>query len=234
MAILVTECPRCGAKHMTFTVLSGTPIGERAGWQRFYELFCTCRHCERSTTFVISQKGPEYEPMFALVDRLIEYRGSLNEYLNLVAHVSIRDEVTQEAPEHVPPEIQTAFKEAATCVAVKCWNAAGAMFRMCVDLATRPMLPEGEVQGLTRKMRRDLGLRLRWLFDSGKLPGDLRGLSDCIREDGNDGAHAGTLMEEDAADLLDFTIALLERLYTEPERLKLAEARRAERRKPKE
>jgi len=38
-------------------------------------------------------------------------------------------------------------------------------------------------------------------------------------------AHAGTLNKIDAQDLLDFTHALLERLYTEPERLRLAKVR---------
>jgi hypothetical protein len=42
----------------------------------------------------------------------------------------------------------------------------------------------------------------------------------------------GALGKEDAEDLLDFTVALLERMFTEPERLKLAELRRQERRKP--
>ena len=46
-----------------------------------------------------------------------------------------------------------------------------------------------------------------------------------------DGAHAGTLTKDDAADLLDFTSRLLDRMYTEPARLKLAEERRDARRK---
>jgi hypothetical protein len=54
------------------------------------------------------------------------------------------------------------------------------------------------------------------------LPEALRDLSSCVKEDGNDGAHAGTLTKEDAEDLLDFTTALLERLYTEPKQLALA------------
>lgn len=37
-----------------------------------------------------------------------------------------------------------------------------------------------------------------------------------ITVDGNGGAHEGTLSKHDADDLLDFTIALLERMYTEP------------------
>ena len=92
------------------------------------------------------------------------------------------------------------------------------------------MLPEQETEGLNKATRRILGLRFLWLFENGMLPEDLRELSTCIREDGNDGAHAGTLKKEDAEDLLDFTRALLERLFTEPEKLRLAQARREARR----
>ena len=108
------------------------------------------------------------------------------------------------------------------------------MFRLCVDLATRPLLPDPKDAGATlqpnSKTRRDLGLRLRWLFDNGLLPTGLSQLAKCIREDANDGAHVGSLTKADAEDLLDFTIALLERLFTEPKRLELAEARRMARR----
>ena len=104
------------------------------------------------------------------------------------------------------------------------------MFRLCIDIVTREMLPEGDADGPNARVRRNLGLRLPWLFDHGILPESLRELSSCVREDGNDGAHTGTLTSVDAEDLLDFTRVLLERLYTEPERLKLAKARRDERR----
>jgi hypothetical protein len=69
-------------------------------------------------------------------------------------------------------------------VAVGNWNAAGTMFRSAIDLATRPMLPTEEVEGLNKKMRRDLGLRLPWLFAKGLIPGDLRELSSCVHQDG--------------------------------------------------
>jgi hypothetical protein len=103
------------------------------------------------------------------------------------------------------------------------------MFRLAVDLLTRPMLPEGD-NGPNAKVRRDLGLRLPWLFDNKLLPDDLRDLSHCIKEDGNDGAHQGTLTKADAEDLLDFTRELLERTVTEPMRIKLAKERRDKRR----
>jgi hypothetical protein len=107
------------------------------------------------------------------------------------------------------------------------------MFRLCVDLTTRPLLPaqkDSTTPQPNSKQRRDLGLRLVWLFDHGKLPSDLRELAKCVREDANDAAHVGNLTKEDAEDLLDFTTALLERLITEPKKLELAEARRKARR----
>ena len=103
------------------------------------------------------------------------------------------------------------------------------MFRLCIDLATRPPLPDptdADKPQPNKKQRRDLGLRLAWLFDNGRLPLELRELAKCIREDANDGAHVGNLTKADAEDVLDFTSVLLERLITEPKRLGLAEERR--------
>jgi hypothetical protein len=102
---------------------------------------------------------------------------------------------------------------------------------MLQDLATKSMLPElQDGNSPSYKIRRNLGLRLPWLFEQKKLPDALHELSLCIKEDGNDGAHEGTLKKEDAEDILDFTVALLSRLYTEPERLRLAKLRRDKRR----
>lgn len=154
----------------------------------------------------------------------------MNKYVDIEGHVSIKDQATVAPPEYIPGNIEAVFKEGATCLAVGCYNAAGTMFRLCVDLATRLMLPEEEVEGLNAKVRRDLGLRLPWLFAKGLLPEALKELSSCIKEDGNDAAHTGTLTKTDAEDLLDFTTALLERMYTEPERLRLAQERRDSRR----
>ena len=145
--------------------------------------------------------------------------------------MSLKDNSTIEPPEHIPEQIEAVFREGATCLAVQCFNAAGTMFRLCIDLVTRSLLPKDETDGLNHRTRRDLGLRLPWLFENGILPEALRELSTCVREDGNDGAHAGTLSKDDAIDLLDFTMLLIERIFTEPERLRLAQERREQRRK---
>lgn len=233
MAELVTNCPRCGSRHITFDVSAAKPFRVLHGWQQWYEAFGICRHCGRTAIFVLSES---INGNYGYVHKvgLLKVESALNNYVDVEGHVSLKDTASVEPPEHLPKDIESVFREGATCFAVGCYNAAGTMFRLCVDLATQSMLPAEDVPGLNAKTRRDLGLRLPWLFESRHLPESLKDLSSCIKEDGNDGAHAGTLSEEDAADLLDFSCALLERIYTEPERLRLAKERRDVRRsKPK-
>jgi len=75
----------------------------------------------------------------------------VNRFVRVEGFVSLKDEAGVSPPEHVPPEITAAFSEGATCFAVRCFNAAATMFRLCVDLATRPLLSEGEgATGSTR------------------------------------------------------------------------------------
>ncbi len=232
MSELVANCPRCGSRHITFDVTACFPYRQEYGWQYWYEAFCICRHCGRSTVFVLSESvNSNYQHVHKV--GLLKVEGALNNYVEVKGHISLKDQATATPPDHIPKNIEAVFREGATCLAVGCYNAAGTMFRLCVDLATRSMLPNEEIEGLNSKVCRDLGLRLPWLFNNGRLPEALKELSSCIKEDGNDGAHAGTLSEPDAQDLLDFTIALLERIYTEPERLRLAKERRDVRRAPK-
>ena len=229
MAELVANCPRCESNRITFDVEAAKMFRVDYGWQQWYEAFGVCRHCGRTTIFVLSESvDADYKYVHKV--GILRVEGALNLYMNIKGYVSLKDEAPVAPPDHLPREIDSVFREGATCIAVGCYNAAGTMFRLCVDLATKTMLPGEDTPGLNTKVRRDLGLRLPWLFENGRLPGSLRDLSSCIKEDGNDGAHAGNLTEEDATDLLDFSAALLERIYTEPERLRLAKERRDTRR----
>lgn len=229
MPELVADCPRCRAKKHTFDVGAMLPTKVEHRWQHWYEAFCVCRNCNRSTIFVLAEDTGHDIHMFDDKSPM-KVIASLNNFFRVEGFISYKDTGAVAPPDHVPDPIAKVFNEGAVSLAVQCWNAAGCMFRSCLDLATRPLLPHEETSGLNGRTRRDLGLRLPWLFDNGLLPADLRPLSDCVREDGNDGAHQGTLTKEDAADLLDFTTALLERICTEPARLAEAKKRRDARR----
>jgi len=233
MSELVADCPRCGAQSITFDLLQQNYLRSEYDWKSYFETFCICRKCQRSTVFVLSLKSYDHRDAVSK-GALLSLMSAVNTIMEVEGFIALKDQSAIDAPEHLPTDIEAAFREGAACYAVNCPNAAGTMFRLCVDLATRSRLPPDGTPGISSKQRRDLGLRLPWLFDNKLLPEELRNLSTCIKEDGNDGAHAGTLKKEDAADLLDFTVALLERLFTEPKRLELAERRRKERRAKKD
>lgn len=230
MSELVADCLRCKSNRITFELRSAIFIRKNVhGWQNWYEAFCICRHCHRATVFVLKE-SVDGNYQYVHDTGLVQINGAVNSLVDIEGRVTLKDNSTIEPPEHIPEQIESVFREGATCIAVQCFNAAGTMFRLCIDIVTKSLLPAGEVEGLNHRTRRDLGLRLPWLFAKGVLPEALRELSTCVKEDGNDGAHAGTLSKDDAVDLLDFTLLLLERIYTEPERLRLAQERRQKRR----
>jgi len=214
---------------MTFNLISHATVEIRYEWQSWYEAFCICRNCSRSTVFILSENGIDESKAIRQAG-LAKLTVAANQVVSVKSYVSLKDAQSIAPPDYLPADILAVFSEGATCLAVGCFNAAGTMFRLSVDLSTKSLLPEADCNGLNSKIRRNLGLRLPWLFEQGLLSTALKDLSACIKEDGNDGAHDGSLGREDAEDLLDFTFALLERMYTEPERLRLAKERRDTRR----
>ena len=232
MAELVANCPRCGAKKITFDALSDVYLftAESEHPKRHgYELFARCRGCNRSTIFVMKVRAD----VVSRNESLSQRRECLTlEIAQVHSYVNISDMGSAPPPEHLPAEIKRMFEEGSKCRSMDCLNAAGTMFRLCLDAATLGLLPPAPPAGdpplkpgdPNAKQRRDLGLRLQWLFD-------LHDLASCIKDDGNDAAHRGSLTAEAADDIMDFTVALLERLYTEPKRVALAKARFAERNK---
>jgi hypothetical protein len=238
--LLQADCPRCGAGSMTFDVKAHVFVDKQFGWKTWHEVFAVCRHCQKSTIFVVTLTlqaqenfNQQCKAIFQNPNTIMNIIGTLNQFFEILRHIGLRDNFTGDPPEHLPPDIEAAFREGAACNVIGCYNAAATMFRLCLDFASKPLLPGPTNPTATqpsKNQRFNLGARLSWLFDNGLLPEVLRELATCVREDANDGAHAGTLTKADAEDVLDFTQALLTRLYTEPKKLELAELRRKERR----
>ncbi len=233
MSMIVADCPRCGAKSHTLDVSAQQHVRQDHQWQNWYEVFGVCRNCGKSSTWLIGLREFNSKEAFYGGRKIVEFQGSLNPHFRIERYIGLRDNIGLTPPEHLPKSIGDAFDEAAACLSIGCYNAAATMFRLCVDHVTRPLLPDpgdAQIAQPNTRQRRDLGLRLAWLFDNRILPTELQELAKCIREDANDGAHVGTLEKADAEDILDFTIALLERLVTEPKRLDIAQKRRDQRR----
>jgi len=225
MPELVADCPRCGAKSHTFDVFSlniYTPYT--------YEVFSVCKNCNCGTIFLtVLSNDSGIAPERFSQESIFTYKKSLNNILRIIDYINTRNLTAKSPPDFIPDKIQKIFLEGSQSFSGNCPNASAAMFRLCVDLATKDLLPD-EGNGLNQNVKKRLYDRLNWLMENNILSKDLHELSDCIREDGNDGVHDGTVTQIEAEDLLDFTYILLERIYTEPERTRLAKKRKDERR----
>jgi hypothetical protein len=205
---------------MTHDLLSGWPAGVE------FEFFMKCRACSRTTIWAVRALQQHVNPM-----NLIPVNEVIDGRVDIVGIVRPRAQAA-EAPEHTPAELKLIFDEGAQCLAIGAWNASSAMFRKIVDQISKDRMNAAPIGvPADKRTRFNLKPRLAWLFANNLLPKEIEAIADAIREDANDGVHNQPLGEADALDLQDFTIELLEALYTLPGRLKDAEARRAERRK---
>jgi len=226
-AYLVSNCPRCDANKITFTIFGGTPykVNMNSNLDSDAEIIGMCGACYGASIFEVIPRSSSV-PAPALVEWRTASFNVESKY-HLIGLVTPADMAISQPPEALPSNIEVAFIEGLKCLSINCYNAAATMFRLCLDFATKDLLPEeGEPSS---KVRRSLGLRLGWLFDNNKIPLSLKDLAECVKDDGNDGAHEGILDKESALDLEDFTRVLLTRLYTEPAQVEEAKKRRAAR-----
>lgn len=224
--IFISDCPRCGVKEITFTVLAAFT---KRDW--YQTVFCRCRNCAQGSTFEIEMKNSHTDimnesagiPVNLFCDRFNVQEPKFNN--------------VAKCPEFVPEQIKQIFDEAAMCRALACHSASGAMYRKVLDQATRTLVDvkpgeqAADGAGIAWKQFKDLRLRLDWLIAQGKLPLGVDQLVDCVREDGNDAAHAlETIGGEGAADLEEFSTTILEHLFTTPGKISRNKERRDDRR----
>ncbi|SIR22983.1 protein of unknown function [Shewanella morhuae] len=227
MSIHVTDCPRCKAQKTTFDVLAFAPVREINGYpETFYlEVPMQCRNCKQVSVIRANVSG---RATFRELNDLNIHRHLLYEFLDVHVFVTLADVEASPSPEHLPLNVQNAFVEGAKCYASGCYNAAGAMFRLSLDLASKSQLPaDGSGITITPRQKNYLADRLEWLFDNNHWPASLKDMVTCIRQDGNDGAHDGELGKDEAYDIMDFSFMVLEKIYTEPERIRISQERRA-------
>lgn len=216
---------------MTFDIRAASHVGTRYEWQHWFEAFVICRRCNGGSILLLSLREYDYKQRVLDPSWLTKDDSDVCNAFRAERFVGVADITAKPAPEHLPEPIKSRFEEGARCLAIGAHNAAGAMFRLCLDLATKTMLPAADDPNQPNQRQRDrLADRVDWLVGNGRIAADLADLAREVRLDGNDGAHDGTLTENEAEDLYDFAFALLGRLFTDPARLAENAARRAQRR----
>ncbi|MEP9892194.1 DUF4145 domain-containing protein [Klebsiella sp. GG_Kp171] len=230
MGSMADDCPRCGARKIRFDVNGFNFIKtHRLPTGRLfhqYEIYCVCAECTKTSIFnCYTLTAKQLEEHNINWERGVY---NLKDYVQVNGPLSPADLKCGEPPEFLPVVINERYKEGLKCLSIGCYNAAATMFRLCLDYATKERTPNSD-SGPNSTIRRSLGLRMKWLFDNQLLPLELKDLAECVKDDGNDGAHEGLLDKDAAEDLEDFTYLFLERLYSEPQRLADAKARREKR-----
>ena len=243
---ILADCPRCGAKSTTFDVNNANKCSFHKysnsidvfedyispyDYASRYELLTVCRNCQHEITFVVSEPFDYEHDAVIPREPPMNMTGSLEGVFDIEGILRLSDNLAIAPPEFMPRDIERTFREGIECLSINCWNAAGTMFRKCLDLTAKDKLEKKVLEQLEKDRKNTLYHKISELFNNKVLSSDLKKIATYIRLDGNDGAHGLMLTRYDAMILLDSTVLLLGRIYTEPERIRQIDERRAERKK---
>ena len=120
-------------------------------------------------------------------------------------------------PEDIPEVVERYFKQGVDNL-FQNYDAAGVMFRTTLEIALKIRFPKTKAKNLND--------RINNAVEQGNLTSDLAAWAHEIRLGGNEAVHDEPLSQEEAQDLRDFTELVLLYLFTLPEKLARAKARR--------
>ncbi len=205
-----------------------------------------CPHCETKSRFdYINRDGYKDNNGFHYLQRCQECNGIVYSIYNVNINAPIYKTAGRVTPSYeengdediIPSEVfsypfvsmnppivlsdsfEKSFIEGIKCLNVGAPFAAVVMFRKCLQIIVEDKGAKG----------RDLKTKIQSLTISGTLTETLESFSTVIREVGNDGAHPNIFSPsiQDAKDILDFLLLLINQLYILPEKAKQLKDRRA-------
>lgn len=203
-----TDCPHCSTTGAGFTV--AFQWRGKESWERA-QLLAVCGVCGRGS-IVLSRhlagiEHPDlctHDTSFPGSDYVIEARWP---------------SATLSIPESTPDAIAHFYRQGLENLGARRWDAAGAMFRKTLDVATKALDPDLKKLSLFHRIER--------LAEDGMLTPAMRAWSHEIRLDGNDAVHDETPeTEADATVTQRFAEAFLTYAFTLPA---MVEANRAKR-----
>lgn len=202
MATYKHDCPHCGAKNSTFTVV-GTRLNQAK--PNTWSTHLMCGSCGDGVVAEVNDRGSHADPAnhpHELTTR--DPRGNVYS----VVHVYPKTPHT-EIPNHLPEAVSKAFREGCEILNVSP-DAARGMFRKSLELGLKDLSPEVEAWKLEKRIDK--------LAAIGRLTEDLKDWAHELRLDGNDAMHAETeTSKEDAIQTRELTRFILTYLYTLPQ-----------------
>lgn len=209
MGFLLRDCVRCGTMKVQMIARGFIQYSTSD-----YEVFLVCQACTRGSIY----KGqPGSNP--------VEYPGLLDSSRYFAQEPTIVHISAPPLPSSVPQRIADLFAEAAICRRSNHYEAAGAIFRKTIDVATKHLFATDPRLG-ERKPANALRSRIKALGEMKILDEDVVDLADVAALDGNDAVHdVDPYTAEEAEALEDLTRDLLDRLFIRPAKLAAVRAK---------
>ena len=126
---------------------------------------------------------------------------------------------------YIPERVAKLYREAARCRRLQLYEAAGAIFRKVIDVATKYIYAH-DARLAERNPAEALRPRIKALGQLKILEDDIVELADVVALDGNDAAHDIDPYTADEAEALEeLTVDLLERLFVKPAKIAAVRAK---------
>lgn len=198
MGVLRVDCPHCPATHVTLSIPWNDKVpGKNSEWNGVG----VCPACGKPICFQAKRNGHLASP-----------QGHQGEIEPFFAVRSWPSRETAVAPLHTPPSVAKRFLEGEDAYLRGSWNAAVAMYRSALDIATKGLdgVPAGSFYN-----------RLKWLHENSRITPDMKAWADHVRIEGNEALHDPDDFEEaDAKPLRLFTEMFLRYTFELPGEVK--------------
>ncbi len=210
-SIMKRDCVRCGTIGVQLSAIGYSHIGE-GRWEAAF----SCNQCLQINVYRV-------QSAFNLTQN--------NFNLDLTGGVDAEEEAVlnvvnaPELDEAIPANIASIFKQGATCRRLQMADAAGAMFRKTIDVATKAVF-ETDPRLAEKRPAEALRVRIKALGQFKVLEEDIVELADVVAVDGNDAVHeVDPYTAEEAEALEDLTLDLLDRMFVKPARIAAVRAK---------
>lgn len=218
VAFFVRDCVRCGVKLVHHKVIGESFVCHRNEFHR--EVAGVCANCRLISIYDWDAPNA-HETTFKMTEGNID--GLSNGRLS---RTPIRIATTAAVlSEYIPGRVAGLFREANECRQMTWYEAAGAMYRKTLDVATKHIY-DHDLRLKDKIPAQALRVRIKSLGEMRILEEDIVELADVAALDGNDAAHdTDPYTKEEAEALEDLTLDLLDRLFVRPAKIAAVKAK---------
>lgn len=212
MAFFVRDCVRCGVRNVShFLMCQSSQEGEYE-----WEVAGACAACAKLSVYSARMPNAGIQPQ--------AFSGLVPD--NFLGDVAVRIATTaMPLSEHVPERVAGLFREANECRQMGWYDAAGAIFRKTLDVATKHIYSH-DPRLAQKEPAQALRVRIKSLGEMKILEPDIVELADVAALDGNDATHdVDPYTRGEAEALEDLTFDLLDRLFVRPAKVAAVKAK---------